>query len=488
MRQRVIVQARSYNAAISMKLPPANVAAVKPLPFPLTTLPSTPPTTLANLHNYLATNLPNPVTPSSFLRFLTAKLRHHPSFSAHSFPIFTSFLASSPSLFSSPFPTHPFFLFFSRTQPSPHLLPFLSFVSSNPCPCTPSIFSCPHTELVFRISIASLCRAGNFDSAIAAFDLMRKSIDGKPLVETWNVLIHGLVKHGMHERAFEIYDGMVRKDRVRPNAVTYNVLIDSYCRRTMIDDAVRVFRDMQGMGCKPDIVSFNSLIRGLLRAGKLEEGVQVAHELVEDAKCGISRATCEILVDGLCREGKAGEACDLVRKLMKKRAVPEDYDCLRIVEVLCRRGESGKAVEIVEEFWRGGKPPSLITCITLIEGLRKEKKLEQGLSIVKRMIQDGDMIPDLFTFNCLVGDLCEVGKTVMANDLRLLAQRKGLLPDGETYRILISGFVRERKREEGKLVLHEMLDMGFIPTIAAYNGLMDALDHAAGSSRKVKVK
>ncbi|KAI4378548.1 hypothetical protein MLD38_016012 [Melastoma candidum] len=198
----------------------------------------------------------------------------------------------------------------------------------------------------------------------------------------------------------------------RPFEVTYNVLIDSYCRRTMIDDVVRCL--------------------GICKAWNASRTPE--------------------------REGWGrvyfGEEVD------EEKSTAQDYDFLRIIEVLCGKGESRKAVEIIKEFRRDGKLLSLIACVTLIEGLRKEKKMEEGLSISKRMIQDGAMVPE----------------------------REGQVPDGEIYSILVYGFARERKREERKLVLDEMLDMGSIPTIAAYNALMDTLDHAAGSLWEVKAK
>lgn len=118
-----------------------------------------------------------------------------------------------------------------------------------------------------------------------------------------------------------------------------------------------------------------------------------------------------------------------------------------------------------------------------MEGLRKQKKREEALAFMENMLKEG-IVPDIVTFNCLLEDLSDIGKTVEANKLRLLAQSKGLEPDGMMYRILVSGFTRERKRKEGQILVDEMLDKDFIPDLATYNRLIDGLSNSKITSRK----
>jgi pentatricopeptide repeat protein len=49
-----------------------------------------------------------------------------------------------------------------------------------------------------------------------------------------------------------------------------------------------------------------------------------------------------------------------------------------------------------------------------------------------------------------------------------------------TFSIIVRGFAKEGRTEEGKKVLDEMLDAGFIPNIITYNRFLDFLHKQNG--------
>ncbi|KAA8521060.1 hypothetical protein F0562_011787 [Nyssa sinensis] len=330
----------------------------------------------------------------------------------------------------------------------------LEFIVSNPCPCSDGIFSCPRTEPIFRFAINSYCRVGRFDDALIAFDHMLKMIDGLPNVAMFNMLIHGFVKHGEHEKALGLYNRMI-KDRVKPDVFTFNILISSYCRNSQF---------------------------GLALERKSEEGIGMAYEMIE-LGCVFSNVTCEILIGGLCKDGKVMEACDLLIDFSRKEVLPNGFDYFGLIERLCGEGKVERAMEVMDELWKKGNVPSLIACTTLIEGLRRLGRIEEAFQFMEKMLKEG-LLPDSVTYNCLLQGICDAGRMVEANRLRLLASSKGLDPDGMTYRILVSGYAREGKRKEGERLVDEMLDRGFIPDIATYNRLMDGLTNGKSSLRR----
>ncbi|CAL9026475.1 unnamed protein product [Prunus brigantina] len=451
--------------------------ALSPIPNP--TLPSAPKTpstphptlTLSptsnhtHLLNFLKTHIKNPpLTSQTLLHFLKSKLHHHPTFAHFDFHVFN--WASSIDSFRH---DHSTFEWMARTLAITdrfvELGSLLSFMVSNPCPCSDGIFSCPRTEPIFQFAINAYCRVGRLGDAVNAFDSMRKLIDGRPSVVVYNILIHGFVKCGQHDKALGLYDKMM-KDRVKADVFTFNILISSYCRNSQFGLALELFKDMREKGCSPNVVSFNTLIKGFFRERKFEDGIGMAYEMIEFG-CKFSSVTCEILVDGLCREGRVSEACELLIDFSRKGVLPKWYDYLGLIEVLCKKGNSGRALEVVDELWRKGNVPSLIACTTLIEGLRRSARIDEAFGLMKRMLEEG-IVPDIVTFNCLLQDLCNLRRTVEADSLKLLSSSKGLDLDSTAYSILVSGYSREGKRKEQKLLVDEMLDKGFIPDLVFF--------------------
>ncbi|GAU16084.1 hypothetical protein TSUD_339550 [Trifolium subterraneum] len=463
--------------------PPPQILNPPPPPQPN---PSLFPPTLSPTKNYthflqfLNTHLTSPLTPQTLTHFLKSKLHHHPSFTHYDFHLFT--WASTLDTFSH---NHTSYQWMTRTLALSHrfslLRTLLTFISSNPCPCSNAIFSCPETEPIFGFAIQSYCKASKFDDALFAFNCMRKLIDGKPGVSLCNILIHGFVKSGRFDRAFEFYNQMV-KDRIKPDVFTFNILISGYCRNFKFSFALEMFEEMHKMGCHPNVVTFNTLIRGLFRERRIDEGIGMVYEMIE-LGCQLSDVTCEILVDGLCKEGRVFQACDLLMELSKRGVLPKGYDYFVLVEILCGKGDAFKALEVIYELWSKDCVPSLISCIVMIDGLRGLGKIEEAMRLVEKMLKEEGMVLDVVTFNSVLQDVCDSGRTDEANRLRLLASSKGLEPDGMTYKILVNGYRGEGNQTEGELVVNEMLDRGFIPDLASYNKLMDGLSNRQSSRR-----
>lgn len=312
------------------------------------------------------------------------------------------------------------------------------------------------------------------DDALHWFDVMRKLIDGKPGVDMYNMLINAFVKAGDMNKALGFYKNMVVNDRVSPDICTFNTLISGHCREGKVDLALDVFREMKEKGSVPNVISFNTLIGGFFREGNIERAVGLAREMV-DLECGISHVTCEILVDWLWRKGEVLKAYDLIGEFVKRDALPAEFDCFRLVERLLSIGEVDKAFDlVVNKLWEKDSLPSLVACTALIEGLRRKGIIEKVVILVRKMIDKGILL-DGVTFCCVLEDLCAVGQAVEANELRISAGKKGLKIDGVMCRILVMGYSKEGRRKEGELLVNEMLDRGFIPDIGTYNRLMDGL-------------
>ncbi|CAI0540013.1 unnamed protein product [Linum tenue] len=472
---------------------PSQISPIPPLPspppaplVPFPTLTLTPTSNYDSLLNFLGAYFTTrPVNPQNLLHFFKSKLHHHPHYRHYDLHIF-SWAATVDSFRHD----HTTFEWMARSLANTNrlsdLTPLLQFMASNPCPCSEGIFSCPRIEPIFQFSINAYCKAGNLIDGLVAFETMRRLIDGRPNVAIYNTLINGFVKCGRHDKAVEVYDRML-KDRVKPDVFTFNILISSYCKNKKFEMALELFKEMREKGCSPNVVSFNTLIKGFFRQGKIEDGVKMAYEMI-DLGIEFSTVTCEILVDGLCNKSRTMEACELLIDFSRKGVLPSAFDLSGLVSVLCEQKCAGRALELVYELWKNGNVPSLICSTTLVEGLRKSGRIEEAFRLMEKLLNGNVIVPDIITFNCLIQDVCKVGRTSDADMLRLLGCSKGLEPDSTTYNNLVSGYTAEGKSKEGEVLVEEMLDKDFIPDLATYNTLMNGLSNSRRRHRNSSCK
>ncbi|MED6202963.1 hypothetical protein PIB30_110822 [Stylosanthes scabra] len=93
------------------------------------------------------------------------------------------------------------------------------------------------------------------------------------------------------------------------------------------------------------------------------------------------------------------------------------------------------------------------------------------------------VMPDIFTFNILIGGYCKAFDLVSADDIVNRMCTSGLDPDITTYNTRIHGYCKSRKMNQAVIILNELVSAGIVPNTVTYNTMMggvctDILDRA----------
>lgn len=104
---------------------------------------------------------------------------------------------------------------------------------------------------------------------------------------------------------------------LKPDATSYNWLMTCYCKLGMMDEAKKVFKDLEGNGCVPNAASFRTLVYHLCKKGRFVQGYEVFKESVGMNKIPDSE-TLKILLEGLVESRRRREAVGIIRTLKKK--------------------------------------------------------------------------------------------------------------------------------------------------------------------------
>ncbi|KAK4385227.1 Pentatricopeptide repeat-containing protein, chloroplastic [Sesamum angolense] len=285
-----------------------------------------------------------------------------------------------------------------------------------------SNYTVPLTDKFFNSLIRSYGDAGLLQESMKVFKVM-KSMVISPSAVTFNSLFLILLKRGRVAMVFELYDEMLRTYGVKPDLYTFNILIRGFCVNSMVDEAFRMFKEMERFECEPDLITYNTIVDGLCRAGK----VNVARNVVNGMRKKSLRpnvVSYTTLIRGFCAKQEIDGAMDVFREMenldealkvfekMKEMNVKQDsatYSML--IRTLCRKMKFDKAEELLDELF------------------------EQEI-----LLRNDNTTPLAAAYNPIFEYLCTSGKT-KKREFRQLMKRG--LQDPHAFETLIMGIVKK---------------------------------------------
>ncbi|KAJ4974737.1 hypothetical protein NE237_007911 [Protea cynaroides] len=133
-----------------------------------------------------------------------------------------------------------------------------------------------------------------------------------------------------------------------------------FCRLKHVDFGFSIFGSILKLGYKPNVVTFNSLIKGLCMDEEVAEAMDLFNKMVrKDYPC--SEQTYGIIIDGLYKAENIGRALRLLREMEEKgRHKPKLIICGTIIDSLCKDGLIDEALKLFSEMTARSISPNVI--------------------------------------------------------------------------------------------------------------------------------
>ncbi|CAI5462693.1 unnamed protein product [Closterium sp. Yama58-4] len=139
----------------------------------------------------------------------------------------------------------------------------------------------PPTVQTYRDLVRALAAAGRVEEAEAAVrEMQERGMEGNAGV--FHSLACALCSVGRWQDAVALVEKISRAEDAQPPVVTWTGLIRACERSSRLDDAARVFREMQVRGCTPNITTCNIMITVFARTGRFA----AAEEIYAAARAG----------------------------------------------------------------------------------------------------------------------------------------------------------------------------------------------------------
>lgn len=248
----------------------------------------------------------------------------------------------------------------------------------------------------YNICIHGLGCWGELSTALDLFKEMKeRSGPFDPDLCTYNSLIHVLCLLGKVKDALIVWEELKASSGHEPDEFTYRIMIQGCSKSYRVNDALRIFSEMQYNCIRAGTVVYNSLLDGLMKSRKLMEACNLFEKMVDDDGVRASCWTYNILIDGLYKNGRAEAAytmfCDLKRK---GNNFVDGVTYSIIVLHLSRENRVEEALQLVEEMEGRGFVVDLVTITSLVIALYRRGQWD-WIERLLRHIRDGNLVPSV---------------------------------------------------------------------------------------------
>ncbi|RZB52807.1 Pentatricopeptide repeat-containing protein isoform C [Glycine soja] len=200
--------------------------------------------------------------------------------------------------------------------------------------------------LTYNVVVNGLCKEDRVDDALRVVEMMAKK-GKKPDVVTYNTLLKGLCGAAKIDEAMELWKLLLsEKFHVKLDVFTFNNLIQGLCKEGRVHDAAMIHYSMVEMWLQDvDVVFFNIIIDGTLKAGMLNlprfsklgmlyEAMALYEKMVS---CGHvpDVVVFDSLLKGYGLKGETEKIISLLHQMADKDVVPDSKLTSTILACLC---------------------------------------------------------------------------------------------------------------------------------------------------------
>ncbi|KAI5656889.1 hypothetical protein M9H77_25682 [Catharanthus roseus] len=255
-----------------------------------------------------------------------------------------------------------------------------------------------------------------FDHAQKVFDEMTENNCGRT-VNSMNALLAAAVKSRKFDQMEELFNELPVKYNIRPDVVSYNTVIKGLCEMGSLDQSISMICEMEKSGLKPDLITFNTILYSLYSNNRFDDGEKIWSQMLE-RKLVPNIRTYNARLVGLVNEKRVQEATELVGVLENKNLKADVFSYGTLIKAYGMEGNLEEVKRWYEKMIENKCDPDKLVFWSVISSASEKGDFDWAYEVCK----------DIFKWNCNV-------------DVQILQK-------------VVDGLVKESKIEEAKQVVH----------------------------------
>ena len=326
------------------------------------------------------------------------------------------------------------------------------------------------TLMVHHVVLKALGRRKFFDFMMAKFREMY--IEGiSASCETLEIVMDSFIRARCVSRAVELFRNL-DKFGMKCDTKNFNVLLRCLCKRSHVGTVNSQLNLMRGK-LVFDCVTYNVVISGWAKLGRLSEMEKCLKEMVEDGFCPDCK-TYSCLIEGLGRAGHVDDAVKIFETMKGEGCQPDErvYNAMIANYVLV--GDFDECMRYYEEMARSNCSPDQDTYSKIIGGFLKARKVADALELFEKMLHQG-VIPTTGMVTSFIEPLCSYGPPQAAMMIYKSARKQGCVISLTAYKLLLMRLSRFGKCGILLKLWDEMQESGYSSDMEVYEYVVNGL-------------
>ncbi|KAJ4975444.1 hypothetical protein NE237_000550 [Protea cynaroides] len=346
---------------------------------------------------------------------------------------------------------------------------------------------------VYSKLISVMGKKGQIRMAMWLFSEMRNS-GCRPDTSVYNALItahlHSRDKSKALDKALGYFEKMKVIERCKPNVVTYNILLRGFALARNVDKVNALFKDLEESIISPDIYTYNGVMDAYGKNGMIREMESVLSRMKSN-QCKPNIITFNLLIDAYGKRQAFDKMEQVFKSLSRSKEKPTLPTFNSMILSYGKARLRDKAESVFKKLTERGYTPSYITYESIITTYGLCDCVSRAREIFDEMMESGKEM-QVSTLNAMLDVYCRNGLPSEADLLLEYACDNGLLPDASTYKLLYKAYTKANMKELLSKLLKHMDKDGIVPNkkffleaLGAFGSLQgrpESNDSSTGSS------
>ncbi|KAL0697641.1 hypothetical protein Bca4012_053763 [Brassica carinata] len=167
--------------------------------------------------------------------------------------------------------------------------------------------------------------------------------------------------------------------------IVINRTILAFAESRQIDKVLMILEEMKEWECKPDVITYNSVLDILGRAGQVNEMLMLLSSMKEDCDVSLNIITYNTVLNGLRKACRFDMCLVLYNEMVQCGIEPDLLSYTAVIDSLGRSGNTKEALRLFDEMKEREVRPSVYVYRALIDCLKKAGEFQRALQVSDEM-------------------------------------------------------------------------------------------------------